>query len=160
MSLDDKISRIKEKKCGLKCLEPNHIARLCKQFVRCYACGKAHVISLCPEMHKKNDSLTEKPGIEHVHAATAGQMCTGEVALMTLQVKVAGAKRVKCVRVLLDCGSQKSYISESLAKELGLPTVSKETIARTLFGGSRTEQNCTINIEQNYVLLASIDIQI
>ncbi|GFS38453.1 uncharacterized protein TNIN_136791 [Trichonephila inaurata madagascariensis] len=38
-----------------------------------------------------------------------------------------------------DCSSQRSYISESLAAELRLPIVSKENVALTLFGGSRTE---------------------
>ncbi|GFR28870.1 integrase catalytic domain-containing protein [Trichonephila clavata] len=58
---------------------------------------------------------------------------------MTLWVRIADIKRHKNVRVLLDCGSQRSYISESLVAELGLPIVSKENIALTLFSGSRTE---------------------
>ncbi|GFS42877.1 integrase catalytic domain-containing protein [Trichonephila inaurata madagascariensis] len=58
---------------------------------------------------------------------------------MTLWVRIAGIKWHKNVRVLLDCGSQRSYISESLVAELGLPIVSKENLALTLFGGSRTE---------------------
>ncbi|GFR23001.1 uncharacterized protein TNCT_573681 [Trichonephila clavata] len=58
---------------------------------------------------------------------------------MTLWVRIAGIKRHKNVRVLLDCGSQRSYISESLVAESGLPIVSKENFALTLFGDSRTE---------------------
>lgn len=139
MTLDEKISKIKDKRCCLKCLEPNHIARACKQFVRCYACGKAHFISLCPEMHNKGEFSTEKPVVENLQTATARQMCTAEVALMTLRAKVAGINKTRIVRVLLDCGSQKSYILESLAVELGLPIVSKETVAHSLFGGARTD---------------------
>lgn len=57
---------------------------------------------------------------------------------MTLWIKVVGMNKVKNVRVLQDC-TQKSYISESLAAEFGLPIVSKESIAHTLFEGAR---NC------------------
>ncbi|XP_054724753.1 uncharacterized protein LOC129235094 [Uloborus diversus] len=58
---------------------------------------------------------------------------------MTLWVRIAGVKECKEKRALLDCGSQKSYILESLATELGLPVVSKENVALTLFGGTKTE---------------------
>ena len=83
----------------------------------------------------KNYLSTEKSVKKHVHTATVGQTCTAEIALMSLQVKVAGAKRVKSVKVLLDNGSQNSYISESLEVELGLRTVSKERTTHTQFGG-------------------------
>ncbi|GBN80946.1 hypothetical protein AVEN_203298-1 [Araneus ventricosus] len=80
-----------------------------------------------------------KQSTENVQIATARQTCTSEVALMTLQVKVAGINKNKNIRALLDCGSQKSYISRSVAAELGLSAISKETVAHTLFGGARTE---------------------
>ncbi|GBM00954.1 hypothetical protein AVEN_6294-1, partial [Araneus ventricosus] len=139
LSLEEKISKIKEKKCCLKCLEPNHVAKFCKEFIRCYICGKSHVISLCPEIRSKNETPMGKQSTENVQIATARQTCTSEVALMTLQVKVAGVNKNKKIRALLDCGSQKSYISKSVAAELGLSAISKETVAHTLFGGARTE---------------------
>lgn len=139
LSLDERISKVKEKKYCLKCLGPNHIAKHCKQFVRCLFCGKAHSIILCPEMNNKVETQVARPIVDTLHTATARQTCTGEVALMTLWVRVAGVKGHKNVRVLLDCGSQRSYILESLAVELGLPIVSKGNVALALFGGSRTE---------------------
>ncbi|GFQ89446.1 uncharacterized protein TNCT_711071 [Trichonephila clavata] len=39
LSVDERISKVKEKNCCLKCLEPNYTAKFCKQFVRCFACG-------------------------------------------------------------------------------------------------------------------------
>ncbi|GBN46721.1 hypothetical protein AVEN_149542-1 [Araneus ventricosus] len=139
LSLEEKISKIKEKKYCLKCLEPNHVAKFCKEFIRCYICGKSNVISLCPEIRSKNETPMGKQSTENVQIATARQTCTSEVALMTLQVKVAGVNKKKNIRALLDCGSQKSYISKSVAAELGLSAISKETVAHTLFGGARTE---------------------
>ncbi|GFW29715.1 DUF1758 domain-containing protein [Trichonephila clavipes] len=61
LSVDERISKVKEKKCRLKCLEPNHIAKFCKQYVRCFACGKAHSVILCPGMSSKMESPTGRP---------------------------------------------------------------------------------------------------
>ncbi|GFW24650.1 uncharacterized protein TNCV_2405141 [Trichonephila clavipes] len=90
-------------------------------------------------MGSEMESPTGRPVVNNLQTTTARQICTGEVVLMTLWVRIAGIKRHKNVRILLDCGSQRSYISESLAAELGLPIVSMENAALTLFGGSRTE---------------------
>ncbi|XP_054713646.1 uncharacterized protein LOC129223104 [Uloborus diversus] len=139
LSLNERIAKVKEKKCCLKCLEPNHIAKFCKQFIKCFSCGKAHLNILCPELNKPIQAIEEKTVAEILHTTTVGQTCTPEVALMTLWVKVAGVKECKEIRALLDCGSQKSYILESLAIELELPVVSKENVALTLFGGTKTE---------------------
>ncbi|GFQ65051.1 uncharacterized protein TNCT_554231 [Trichonephila clavata] len=56
LSVDERISNVKKKKCYLKCLEPNHIVKFCKQLVRCFACGKAHSVILCPGMGSKMES--------------------------------------------------------------------------------------------------------
>ncbi|GFQ70264.1 uncharacterized protein TNCT_453551 [Trichonephila clavata] len=56
LSVDERISKVKEKKCCLKCLEPNHITKFCKQLVRCFACGKAHSVTLFPGMGSKMES--------------------------------------------------------------------------------------------------------
>ncbi|GBM90143.1 hypothetical protein AVEN_20270-1 [Araneus ventricosus] len=134
-----RLLKLKRKKCCLKCLEPNHVAKVCKEFIRCYICGKSHVISLCPKIRSKNETPIEKLSIENVQIATARQTYTSEVALMTLQVKVAGVNKIKNIRALLDRGSQKSYISRSVEAELGLSVISKEIVAHTLFGGASTE---------------------
>jgi len=138
LSLEDKKNKIKLKRCCLKCLAPGHIAKTCRQFIRCYSCGKAHVIALCPEMHKgETREMQAEP--EVVQTTTVGQVCSTEVALMTIKVNVLGKTTSKEVRALLDCGSQKSYILRSTAKELGLTPVAREVVAHTLFGGARTE---------------------
>lgn len=138
MSLSDKIDRIKSKNCCMRCLFPGHFARNCKNFVRCYSCGKAHVIALCPQMHLKPDTNKEGNAAVTVQA-TSNQKCSGEVALMTLVIRVRGNMKTKRVRALLDCGSQKSYILKETARELGLDPISKENVSHTLFGGRNTE---------------------
>lgn len=88
-------------------------------------------------MHSKIETATEEN--DNVQTTTAKPSCRSEIALMTLVVRVAGVNKTKDIRVLLDCGSQKSYNLTSLAVELSLPVVSQERITHTLFGGARTE---------------------
>ncbi len=45
-------------------------------------------------------------------------------------------KKKRRVRMLLDCGSQKSYISEHIAKELGLKSKETVRVNHQLFGGA------------------------
>ncbi|UYV69469.1 hypothetical protein LAZ67_6003708 [Cordylochernes scorpioides] len=68
-----------------------------------------------------NSSAEQNEGKDDPVTAMANQVCTNSISLMTLIVKIKGPKRSKMVRVLLDSGSQKSYIRRSLAKELDLP---------------------------------------
>ncbi|GFS80294.1 integrase catalytic domain-containing protein [Trichonephila clavipes] len=85
------------------------------------------------------ESPTGRPVVNNLQT-TVRQIYTREVTLTTLWVRIAGIKWHKNVTVLLDCGSQWSYISELLAAELRLPIVSKKNVVLTLFGGSRTER--------------------
>ena len=90
-------------------------------------------------MHNKSELLAAKPISENLHTTTTGQPCTTQVVLMTLRVNISGINKTRNVSFLLHCGSQKTCILKSLAVELGLPIISKETIVHTLFAGMRSD---------------------
>ncbi|GFR22100.1 integrase_H2C2 domain-containing protein [Trichonephila clavata] len=48
LSVDERISKVKEKKC----LKPNNIAKFCKQFVRCFACDQDVISGDIPQVSK------------------------------------------------------------------------------------------------------------
>ena len=52
---------------------------------------------------------------------------------------IIGVDKTRNVKLFLDCCSQKSYILKSLAVELGLLIVSKESIVHTLFGDAKND---------------------
>ncbi|UYV74112.1 hypothetical protein LAZ67_11002145 [Cordylochernes scorpioides] len=69
-------------------------------------------------------------------STTLNNATVGGVYLQTLIVKISGPKGKHNVRVLLDCGSQRSYIS----KRMGLKRVQQVTLTHNLFGGGEIRQ--------------------
>ncbi|CAG4994589.1 unnamed protein product [Parnassius apollo] len=55
--------------------------------------------------------------------------------LRTLIVNITYQRKIKKVRVLLDSGSQRSYVKAKVVEELGLNETGTEIIGHTLFGG-------------------------
>ncbi|UYV67892.1 hypothetical protein LAZ67_5002423 [Cordylochernes scorpioides] len=147
----DRLKRVQDAKVCFKCLRKNLLKKDCRSFVRCNRCQGPHFEIMCrgtshSQEHlnwrsdnRSHNSLAEQNegSSEHV-TAMANQVCTNNISLMTLIVKIKGPKRSKMVRVLLDSGSQKSYIRRSLAKELDLPKVGEVKLNKFLFGGQTT----------------------
>ncbi|GFR15062.1 uncharacterized protein TNCT_364291 [Trichonephila clavata] len=70
---------------------------------------------------------------------------THEVFLQTLVVNIKGKKTRRKARVILDTGSQRSYIKKSTAEELGFEIQREEEFSHALFGGRKSEtqrHNC------------------
>ncbi|UYV74373.1 hypothetical protein LAZ67_11003269, partial [Cordylochernes scorpioides] len=149
----DRLKRVQDAKVCFKCLRNNHLKKDCRSFVRCKRCQGPHFEIMCRGTshsqenlnwrsdNRSHNSLAEQnEGISEPVTAMANQVCTNNISLMTLIVKLKGPKRSKMVRVLLDSGSQKSYIRRSLAKELDLPKVGEVKLNKFLFGGQTTEE--------------------
>ncbi|UYV77129.1 hypothetical protein LAZ67_14003397 [Cordylochernes scorpioides] len=147
----DRLKRVQDAKVCFKCLRNNHLKKDCRSFVRCKRCQGPHFEIMCRGTshsqenlnwrsdNRSHNSLAEQnEGISEPVTAMANQVCTNNISLMTLIVKLKGPKRSKMVRVLLDSGSQKSYIRRSLAKELDLPKVGEVKLNKFLFGGQTT----------------------
>ncbi|UYV71055.1 hypothetical protein LAZ67_8001558 [Cordylochernes scorpioides] len=147
----DRLKRVQDAKVCFKCLRKNHLKKDCRSFVRCKRCQGPHFEIMCRGTshsqenlnwrsdNRSHNSLAEQnEGISEPVTAMANQVCTNNISLMTLIVKIKGPKRSKMVRVLLDSGSQKSYIRRSLAKELDLPKVGEVKLNKFLFGGQTT----------------------
>lgn len=139
-SLKERLDKLRELKCCLRCLKPGHFARDCKQFIQCHVCKRSHHIILCPEIQEKMcESAASTKGSTAVQTTMSTPSCMKEVLLMTLMVEVVSGDMRKRVRCLLDCGSQRSYVLKSTAEALHLKSLSSEKLTHTLFGGMRTE---------------------
>ncbi|UYV69015.1 KLHL10 [Cordylochernes scorpioides] len=147
----DRLKRVQDAKVCFKCLRKNHLKKDCGSFVRCKRCQGPHFEIMCRGTSHSQESLNwrsdnrshnslaeQNEGNSEPVTAMANQVCTNNISLMTLIVKIKGPKRSKMVRVLLDSGSQKSYIRRSLAKELDLPKVGEVKLNKFLFGGQTT----------------------
>ncbi|UYV84341.1 hypothetical protein LAZ67_X001896 [Cordylochernes scorpioides] len=147
----DRLKRVRDAKVCFKSLRKNHLKKDCRSFVRCKHCQGPHFEIMCrgtshsqgklnwrSDNRSHNSSAEQNEGKNEPVTAMANQVCTNNISLMTLIVKIKGPKRFKMVRVLLDSGSQKSYIKRSLAKELDLPKVGEVKLNKFLFGGQTT----------------------
>ncbi|UYV84326.1 hypothetical protein LAZ67_X001851 [Cordylochernes scorpioides] len=120
----------KDKLC---CWERPHFEIMCR--------GTSHRqenLNWRSDNRSRNSLAEQNEGKNEPVTAMANQVCTNNISLMTLIVKIKGPKRSKMVRVLLDSGSQKSYIRRSLAKELDLPKAGEVKLNKFLFGGQTT----------------------
>jgi len=126
------------RKCFI-CLGGGHIAGRCKSSFICKKCGGKHHISICAK------SETESSTTSHVGGMNG-------ILLQTVSSKVSSSPSgsFSNTRLLLDSGSQRSYISESLRQKLGLKTIRQERILIKPFGKSEKVAQ-TLDIVQVFV---------
>ena len=128
----------KKGKCFL-CLRSGHLSRSCQSSVKCFKCQGAHHVSICnnSEQTQKNH---EKPG----NAASGSTSLYVDQSKRSVFLQTAAAEVVrpdderycKHVRLVLDSCSQRSYITEELKNQLGLPVIGKDSLLIKTFGES------------------------
>ncbi|XP_063624728.1 uncharacterized protein LOC134796465 [Cydia splendana] len=137
LTLDEKKELIKKKGGCYICLKRGHMAKQCRAFLKCIACKRRHLVVLCPDLHSEKNKeieVSKKPN-ENV---TLCQDITNTLLQTVVAVVEYGGKKKK-VRILMDGGSQRTYIKTSLAEELNLKVIGREQIGHTLFGAIQTK---------------------
>ena len=130
------------------CLQKNHIARGCLSKIRCQHCGRRHHTSICEA--NKSSPCREKS----TSSNTVSVNGSGGALLQIAQASVASTTDGSCsatVRILLDGGSQRSYITQRLQDQLQVSATSRELLSINAFGRAESavckEYDCvTINI--------------
>lgn len=151
MSLSMKKQKLKAKQCCFFCLSPGHHFLKCKLKVQCPLCKKRHPIILCSELpdNKIDGSGKTTSNNEIAKTACTAKVQIGDVPLQTLLVRIRGFNKTRVVRIILDCGNQRSYIRKSTVKALDLKANGQECLKKTLFGGitTKTEQHNKFEIK-------------
>ena len=142
------------------CLKKNHLCRDCNSKTQCFKCRGRHHISICTK--DSNERKSENPanvqkGAQQDQGLLAQQKTGSEnnplkqqtngtnlfvssktpVLLQTAQATITqGDATVNSakVRVILDSGSQRSYITNRVRNQLNLPTEKTETMVIKTFG--------------------------
>ncbi|UYV82467.1 hypothetical protein LAZ67_21002317 [Cordylochernes scorpioides] len=154
MHLPEKKYKAKGKNVCFWCLLPGHGFKKCRIKPRCPVCGGKHYPIMCPTLEARKTSHLQKAGLKvsrespatkqetanQFTSTTLNNATVGGVYLQTLIVKISGPKGKHNVRVLLDCGSQRSYISKRMVDALGLKRVQQVTLTHNLFGGGEIRQ--------------------
>lgn len=139
-----KYPTIEERKKQLKdscyrCLKVGQLSKECKKTKTCVYCGEIniHHRSLCPQKFKTKVSSAHMSGeITDISEACVcssenNLVSAGEMVLrQTAKSEVRNPLNSKCdmVRILLDSGSQRTYVTSKLAEQLQLTREKEEEI--------------------------------
>ncbi|UYV84444.1 hypothetical protein LAZ67_X002193 [Cordylochernes scorpioides] len=147
MHLPEKKDKAKGNNACFWYLLPGHGFKKCRIKPRCPVCGGKHYPIMCPTLEAQKTSHLQKAELKvsgespatkqetanQFTSTTLNNATVGGVYLQTLIVKISGPKGKHNVRVLLDCGSQRSYISKRMVDALGLKRVQQVTLTHNLF---------------------------
>ncbi|UYV78489.1 hypothetical protein LAZ67_16001717 [Cordylochernes scorpioides] len=135
LTLEDKLGKLKKKGACFRCLKYGHLSKSCKVKTSCTSCGELrHSRIMCP---RKNQNATPARGM--MRDETLTNLTTPVVLLPTLRVTIRGKCKERMGRILIDTGSQRSYVLQDTAEEMGYECSIKESLRQSLFGGSNTE---------------------
>lgn len=136
MSYEDRKSKVIRKGCCLVCLKIGHMAKRCHSNVRCLICKRRHLALLCPDLRKNSSKdRTADDEDKSTEALLTNLPAEREIYLKTITLRLRNKSKEVCVRALMDDGSQRSYIEQSLAEELNLSPSGREVFSQGLFGG-------------------------
>ena len=150
------------------CLRRGHLARECRSRSRCSKCGGRHHIAICP------DAPTTSPKLHHVPTSSANSAQTSSPASLnpnaasfttpTTTSLLVGTKKTMMlqtaratiynptaphpplqVRMILDSGSQRSYITCGVKDALNLEAEGEQVTSIVAFGSKEpSTQKCMI----------------
>ena len=139
------------------CLKPNHLLKDCKVNKPCFHCQKVgnHHRSLCPKRFSSNEeseTLAMFADPLMVPETESSLLVSGEQVLMqtalTDVVNLDTSKKLS-TRLLLDCGSQRTYISEDLVNKLQLVPNNTEILTVFTFGSTKPKEfKVTVDLQE------------
>ena len=137
------------------CLRSNHKSKDCDSSKNCRYCHRRHHQSICEQCPTiKREPVTSDRGIpsrqnadQQVSVSNFASQVDGKriVLLQTAHVEAIGDQAAVPVRVLLDNGSQLSYITTSVKTRLNLKPIRQERLSLNTFGSnSFTTRGCDV----------------
>lgn len=135
-------NKLKSENRCFRCFSKYHLARFCRAKIDpCKRCkSRGHHYLLCD----KNESLL--PGPSESESSNVITQCnasvreSGRVLLQTCSVVACHENRSKLVRVLLDNGSERTWITKNLANVLKVKVIRKERLSVYSFGLKKAEE--------------------
>lgn len=156
---------MKQGRC-FNCLKKHHLSRECRSKDRCQHCRGKHHTAVCRQEERGKPTSTRAQGGGGQHQERrASQLrvrittpppedsspsntllaaATSQVLLQTAVVRIyrpgSSPSNYKEIRAVLDGGSQRTYMSERVAKELNLPSKRIDKISIKTFGDKEGDQ--------------------
>ena len=119
------------------CLKARHISRYCRSNLRCVKCQRRHHVSICDQQAGTTSAMTGT--VSGDHQAILLQTATATIA------SPSHPETHRQIRLILDGGSQRSYVTTHTQQALGLPVVHKELLTIKPFGDEQgSTRECDI----------------
>ncbi|XP_023310042.1 uncharacterized protein LOC111691441 [Anoplophora glabripennis] len=118
-NLKDEIeyNRVRELKLCLNCLKSGHFVTRCRIKALCNKCNGKHNTLLHHEAIEQGENSKGSDAV-----VTLSSFSSNMVLLSTVSLEVLDKTgKPRLIRAVLDCGSQSSYVTSNLVKQLGLP---------------------------------------
>ncbi|XP_065899645.1 uncharacterized protein [Dysidea avara] len=138
------------------CLKRGHMSKNCAKDKICAHCGKKnnHHRSLCPTLFPDSSSSSGLSSIEDTVEFQPKEMTKTNVLMQTATATVKSVQRGSSmpVRLILDSGSQRTYVTDKLTKEIQLNLGPSESLSIATFGASQsTKLQCKSSKLQLYL---------
>ncbi|KAI5633297.1 putative peptidase (DUF1758) domain-containing protein [Phthorimaea operculella] len=156
-AISQRKKRLTVKRLCFLCFRPGHYAAKCNKRTICYHCKGHHHRALCFKLKGKNDKrelVTEKENPsqdkgksiiddpENIKSNVFSINDVSHLQMAIIKIKNKRTQQYHTCRLFLDSGSQRSYITAKLAKELDLVPDSEDLLQIFTFGSdSPTETN-------------------
>ena len=165
LNLEERHDKIKELNLCFRCLKPNCYSKICKKFCPIPGCvkGKHHFL-LCKKKFQnkseqngststnfKDSSLNKNSGGSNPALMSAKSHSSVVMQIIKVPVKSSNGK-IKFANVLLDTGSDKTYVSSQFCNEIKPKWEGCEPVSYTAFGSKETGSRTLRNV---YTLLLS-----
>uniref|UniRef100_A0A914P901 Peptidase A2 domain-containing protein n=1 Tax=Panagrolaimus davidi TaxID=227884 RepID=A0A914P901_9BILA len=130
---DERIQQLKTKNCCTQCTKPDHNESQCESNVVCRICQGHHYSFLCDQWNNTNYQKSNNSNT--FISIEAQQGC-----LLTKKVRVSNPVTNENIdaTVLFDPGSQRSFVSDRLIRQLKLPWEAKEKLELQGIGAKAT----------------------
>ena len=158
---------LRERNRCFVCLKEGHFGRNCYSNVKCYHCGGRHHSSICNSIsfRRRDHEVTQSPREAHSNNAApppsesngndvstnlyiSHDPTKNSVLLQTAQAvvhRVDNDSNTPRIRLILDSGSQKTYITRALRDRLQLPTIRTDKVLIKEFGNDKgTLKKCDL----------------
>ena len=119
------------------CLRTQHQAKDCELRKKCRFCHGRHHQSLCERAQPVDELPPKDNSVMETSSNTCNISKVDQLVLLQTARALAsndGTGREVMARVLFDTGSQRSYITDSLANQLRLKSLDKERLHLNTFG--------------------------
>ncbi|XP_054279179.1 uncharacterized protein LOC128997566 [Macrosteles quadrilineatus] len=140
ITIDERVEIVKKKGACLRCLRKGHLASKCRLQVKCIFCKGNHLTVLCKKV-QTNDEKSEVFNKKEPEQNSTNSVTTTEnkvTYLQTLSANILGPNNAKKrIRILCDSGSQKSFVTEECARQLGLKPKGSVLIQQEVLGGRK-----------------------